>query len=450
MVDREGKPNDEVWSSMGPHEEFLELCALSTTGSLTAEERTRLEEHLALCSACREAMKQFETVVDQEIPALAPELARDTPEENPSFSVEKAEAAFFQRLSEENTERSKSPREGEPPSPSPSSSFSFPVVQARSRFGPTVDRFHFWLPLAAVLVLCLTLGILAYKTGVYRGVVVARREQGTGGSVPPSVAVEAVNRDRDTAYAELADRDKAIHDLRGQMALQSAEIAKLKALQLEQQRAAQTGEEEKKQLAEQRDGLAQQLKTEQAALGTSEKKLTDLEQQRSGDVARLQASVAQLSRTVNEQEHTTDQQQELLSHDRDIRELMGARDLYVAEVYDVEKKGETQKAFGRVFYTKGKSLIFYAYDLSDVPGYRNASTFQAWGWRGPDRTQALNLGIFYEDNLAKKRWVLKFNDAKTLQQIDAVFVTVEPHGGSEKPSGAPHLFAYLKVNANHP
>jgi hypothetical protein len=279
---------------------------------------------------------------------------------------------------------------------------------------------------------------------------VARREQGTGGSVPPSVAVEAVNRDRDTAYAELADRDKAIHDLRGQMALQSAEIAKLKALQLEQQRAAQTGEEEKKQLAEQRDGLAQQLKTEQAALGTSEKKLTDLEQQRSGDVARLQASVAQLSRTVNEQEHTTDQQQELLSHDRDIRELMGARDLYVAEVYDVEKKGETQKAFGRVFYTKGKSLIFYAYDLSDVPGYRNASTFQAWGWRGPDRTQALNLGIFYEDNLAKKRWVLKFNDAKTLQQIDAVFVTVEPHGGSEKPSGAPHLFAYLKVNANHP
>jgi hypothetical protein len=58
--------------------------------------------------------------------------------------------------------------------------------------------------------------------------------------------------------------------------------------------------------------------------------------------------------------------------------------------------------------------------------------------------------MFYEDNIAKKRWVMKFNDAKTLQQIDAVFVTVEPHGGSEKPSGTPLLFAYLKVNANHP
>jgi hypothetical protein len=443
MVDREGKPNDEVWSVMGPHEEFLKLCALSTTGSLTAEERNRVEEHLALCSACREAMKQFVTVVDQDIPALAHELAGSTPKENASFSIEKAEAAFFERLAEENGEHLGSPSEVEALPPPP-------VVQARSSFGQVADRFHFWLPLAAVLVLCVTLGILAYKTGIRRGVVVAKREQGTGAPVPTSVAVEAVNRDGDSAYAELADRDKAIRDLRSQMALQSAEIAKLKALSSEQQRAAETDEEAKKQLTRERDRLGQQLNTEQAALEVSEKKLTDLEQQRSADVARLQASIAQLSRTVNEQEHTTDQQQELLSHDRDIRELMGARDLYVAEVYDVEKKGETQKAFGRVFYTKGKSLIFYAYDLNDVPGYRNASTFQAWGWRGPDRTQALNLGIFYEDNVAKKRWVLKFNDAKTLQQIDAVFVTVEPHGGSEKPSGTPHLFAYLKVNANHP
>ena len=36
---------------------------------------------------------------------------------------------------------------------------------------------------------------------------------------------------------------------------------------------------------------------------------------------------------------------------------MGARDLYVAEVYDVKRDGSTQKSYGRVFYTKGKSLI---------------------------------------------------------------------------------------------
>ena len=110
----------------------------------------------------------------------------------------------------------------------------------------------------------------------------------------------------------------------------------------------------------------------------------------------------------------------------------------------------TQKPYGRVFYTKGKSLIFYAYDLDQQTEIKNASTFQAWGRRGPDREQALNLGIFYEDNASKKRWILKLDDPKMLAQIDAVFVTVEPRGGSHKPSGKPLLFAYLKADPNHP
>jgi hypothetical protein len=42
------------------------------------------------------------------------------------------------------------------------------------------------------------------------------------------------------------------------------------------------------------------------------------------------------------------------------------------------------------------------------------------------------------------------DDSKALEQLDAVFVTVEPHGGSHKPSGKPLLFAYLKTDPNHP
>jgi len=139
----------------------------------------------------------------------------------------------------------------------------------------------------------------------------------------------------------------------------------------------------------------------------------------------------------------------LLAHDRDIRELIGARDVHIAEVYDVARTGQTQKPYGRVFYTKGKSLIFYAYDL-DQAQVKNANIFQAWGVRGPDRQQALNLGIFYEDDASKKRWILKFDDPKMLAQIDAVFVTVEPKIGGHKPSGKPLLFAYLSGNPNHP
>jgi hypothetical protein len=159
---------------------------------------------------------------------------------------------------------------------------------------------------------------------------------------------------------------------------------------------------------------------------------------------------------VREREQALDQRdtevakgQELLEHDRDIRELMGARDLYMADIRDVSRAG-TDKTYGRIFYTKGKSLIFYAFDLDAQPGVQNASSFQAWGRRGPDKQQALSLGIFYEDNVSKKRWVLKATDPKTLQDIDAVFVTVEPNGGSHHPSGKQLLFAYLRVNPNHP
>jgi len=171
----------------------------------------------------------------------------------------------------------------------------------------------------------------------------------------------------------------------------------------------------------------------------------------------LETKVDDLTRLVRDRERAIDQkenevakQQDLLDHDRNIRELMGARDLYIAEVHDVSRTGQTDKTYGRVFYTKGKSLIFYACDLDAQAGVRNVSSFQAWGRRGPDRQQALNLGIFYEDNVSKKRWVLKAEDPKTLEDIDAVFVTVEPNGGSHRPSGKPLLFAYLRVSPNHP
>ena len=129
---------------------------------------------------------------------------------------------------------------------------------------------------------------------------------------------------------------------------------------------------------------------------------------------------------------------------------MGARDLYIAEVYDVARTGKTQKPYGRVFYTRGKSLIFYAYDLDQEKEAKKANTFQAWGRRGPDQQHAVNLGIFYEDNASRKRWILKCDDPKTLAQIDGVFVTVEPNGGSHKPSGKSLLFAYLRIDPNHP
>ena len=54
-----------------PHDEFLELCAISTSGELTEEEQKKLGQHLAICPSCREILNQYESIVDQEIPSTA-------------------------------------------------------------------------------------------------------------------------------------------------------------------------------------------------------------------------------------------------------------------------------------------------------------------------------------------------------------------------------------------
>jgi hypothetical protein len=203
----------------------------------------------------------------------------------------------------------------------------------------------------------------------------------------------------------------------------------------------------------QRDGVASKLEEQQAVLSETKKKLETLEQAGTNDglrMASLENRIQQITQLLKDKDATIDEQQRLLASDRDIRELMGARDLYMAEVYEVGGNGKKKKPYGRVFLTKGKSLIFYGYDLDQQPGLKNASTFQAWGMRGPDRSSALNLGIMYIDNSANKRWFLRCDDPKTLEAINAVFVTVEPDGHSRAPRGKEVLFAYLKEEPNHP
>ena len=284
----------------------------------------------------------------------------------------------------------------------------------------------------------IALGISAYRVGIRRGKTEA---------VTPAVShsdqtgleqqVSDAGHEREVLRAQMAQRDQVIADLRHQLGQQSAEMGRMKLAQNQLETDLKNGQTGRQDLVQQQSELNQKLEAAEAKTQGLQDKLDSLEHQSSDDKQRprLAGQGYMISSVcLRDREATIDQQQELLAHDRDIRDLMGARDLYVAEVYDVERTGETKKAYGRVFYTKGKSLIFYAYDLDQQAGVKNASTFQAWGRRGPDWQQALNLGIFYVDNASKKRWVLRFDDPKALAQIDAVFVTVEPNGGSHKPS----------------
>ena len=44
-------------------------------------------------------------------------------------------------------------------------------------------------------------------------------------------------------------------------------------------------------------------------------------------------------------------------------------------MFYVDSDSRTRKPFGRVFYTRGKSLAFYAFDLDHQPGVRTAAAF---------------------------------------------------------------------------
>ena len=77
----------------------------------------------------------------------------------------------------------------------------------------------------------------------------------------------------------------------------------------------------------------------------------------------LQYELADREARLTEVSASAERGREMLSAGREIRDIMGARDLHIVDVIDRDGKGRAKKAFGRAFYTQGKSLIFYAFDL---------------------------------------------------------------------------------------
>jgi hypothetical protein len=436
-------------SRIEPHDEFLELCAVSTSGQLSEEDQRRLQEHLVVCSSCREALQQYEAIIRHAIPTIAVEETPENLEAGPRWSEKQAESALFDRIARE---------EGKPGIEDNGPIQIRGQNGARRVLSPASAAAwrSVWALYAAGILLFIALGFCAYQVGILRGTKAANvtaPHPDRQSQISLEEKLSDASHESEVARALIEQRDTLIADLRRQLEQQSAKIDQVKAAQEQSDAALRKADAGRQELIQKQIEAEQKLNAAQSSEQALQTKLDAIAQQSSQDAKRaatLDTKVNELTNLLHQRDAAVDQQQELLAHDRDIRELMGARDLYVAEVYDVARTGATQKPYGRVFYTKGKSLIFYAYDLDQQPDVKNASTFQVWGRRGPDREQAFPLGIFYEDNTAKKRWVLKLDDPKLLAQIDAVFVTIEPNGGSRKPSGKPLLFAYLRVDPNHP
>jgi len=448
MPHENNQRHDGNRSGMRPHEEFLELCAVSTTGELTDDEKARLGEHLAECAACREALYEFEAAANIGAPLFSSVFAASESQlENSAADAPRIPITNPVAASQETTEDAKA---GE-------ASQILAFANQNGNASAPVNWNYVWLSLAAAVLLTVALGMYSYEVGTRHSAQTAQIQAPSANDESKIDSLEQqlsdAGHERETLRTELGERDHQIAELERQMAAQTSALNDAKTAQADLARSFEDAVNDKQQIAQQQASANQSLATAETSLEKVQADLDATRQQQVQDQARagkLELEIAQLNTQLKQNQSTVGKQAELLDDDRDIRDLMGARDLYIAEVYDVARDGATQKPYGRIFYTKGKSLIFYAYDLDQQPGVRNAGTFQAWGQSGPDQQQALSLGVFYQDSAAKKRWVLKSDDPQALEQINAVFVTVEPNGGSHKPTGKPLLFASLKIEPNHP
>jgi anti-sigma factor RsiW len=434
----------KIHSGCDQHDKYKKLGALAASGSLAPLETAELQAHLRHCEQCDEVFRQYQTLTTEGIAILADGYA----ERRGQASWDDAPA--FEQLLEriQKAQRTTPKRIGGASGSIPSGTLLQTPVRSIA---------------AMLLAACV---IFAVAFGSYR-VGIRRRSQTVSSLTPVSVPVDdrfqKITEEKKQADDALADQAKRSAQLQVDVAQKEQELGKLRsALRALEDRSnklqagSSQSEAQLAALSQERDSLTTQLQSINQSYGIDRTELANLRLEHEKmlmHTASLEAKISELSATNKEQENRIKDTNQYLSSDRDIRELMAARKLYIADVFDVDGSSRTKKPFGRVFYTQGKSLIFYAFDLDREPGVVNASTFQVWGQReAPQGEQAspMNLGILYMDNESNRRWVMRFDDPKKLAEIDAVFVTVEPRGGSHKPTNKPFLYALLRNEANHP
>jgi hypothetical protein len=426
------------------HQKFRELATLAQADALTDSERLELDNHLRQCGVCRDVDGEYSLLHSDGMAYLA--AARDQSPESQAWDPRSVRNQLLEQI-----------REGERRRPGL-------VEMDRPRRVPAalLDRAVAVQWATAALAACLIIAVAggAYRLGgraAHPGLL-----NSAGASAPdPGPASRRVAA-KETEEL-LASQAAQIRRLQTRMSAEQQDMAGLRTLlRAAEDRsaglAAAGGKQAElfRQVSEERDQLAGQLRDAERSYELVRAELTNLRADHDRALlhtASLESKIEELSAAAREQDRRLKDDEQYLVSDRDIRELMGARKLYIADVFDVDSGSHTRKSFGRVFYTQNKSLIFYAFDLDHEPGIKSASAFQVWGQRDAElgeKPRPMNLGILYMDSESNRRWVLRLDDPKQLAEIDAVFVTVEPHGGSQKPTGKPFLYALLRKEANHP
>jgi|SRR5579872_3085440 len=419
-------------------ERIEELCCLFVLGDLSIEERGPLEEHLRECDDCRRVVQEFERIALFDLPAVASLRT----EEHVPASLEFANGDdLLVRVREKaraDLERINDQRRLKEVSIARCPSLRWRKV--RSALLATG-----WAVAAVLLIGILVTGRSQLKP--------ASREYVP---IPVPQNVSKVNEiENDYERAALRERDEAIKQLNNLEVTDRSKTLALVRATSQYKDLLEANASLKSQLTNREDELAlrsaeldlsrKNLNEQIAAKDSLQAQLSDVNER----FDRREAEVAHLQKIVATTPALVPQPKRELGAD-EAKEILGARELHIVDVYDVDTAGKPSKSYGRVYYMNRSLLVFYAFDLSRVEKNHRAVAFQAWGFRQPKTTTAESLGLFYLDNAALNRWTLRVSDPEVLSRIDTLFVTAEPPGGSRFPKGRRLLMASLAGPANHP
>ena len=408
---------------MPRHEHFEELCALVPIGQLTAAEYLELGEHLKGCISCRHATEDFSLVLDQ-LPVAETDVDEKTLR---SLQGNSYRERFLKRASVEGIPFSEE--------------ILHPENRSRLWHNPRRRASYFFAFAATAAVLVFA---VAYRISWQHPTIQA----------PVTAQVNhAISAPTDDGKSKLIAQLQAnVETLEGQTDQQKQVLA---ALQGRAKNSEINSANTKAQLTEANAELSRlqtQIADANKALNAARIELASARSAKDEEDAALvvqQFKLTELSEQIKNERASADRERQLFQTVSDARDLMGARNLHIIDVSDVDGDGKAKKSFGRVFFTEGKSLIFYAFDLGHK-GNATKVSFQAWGqWDGQDKI-AKNLGVFHVDDNAQRRWVVKVDDPEKLKNINTLFVTVEPLGGTVRPTGKKLLYAYFGLQPNHP
>lgn len=425
---------------MERHEHFESLASLAAIGEADGAEVAELETHLRECPACRQAYGNFLSYGAVRMIELAERQEKLTGPE----AIGYIDSALFREKFMKKAEA-----EGILPAPGRGD-----LTLADPAIRRTRSRRHgvFALGVAASALVALSVVLVYHKK-------FSRNEN------LPQTRTIVDSTLRAGPRPSLPDNQRAVSELERKNRELVSEVLSLKisagqtsVLAEEQMKIVARSETERNtllaELKERETNIAdleRQFDQAQTEVRTLHSELDAAQTKSAAELASNQERIRELSDQLAEQSASLDREREMLAANRDIRDLMSARNLHIADIFDTDTKGRTRAAFGRVFFTEGKSLLIYAYDLNDKRVQEAGYTYRVWGKKEGPGQPARSLGIFYSDDKAQKRWVFQNEDPKVLNEIDSVFVTLEPPGTAPtEPKGEKFLYAYLRNQPNHP